>query len=52
MGDWLEHLKNELAANPGKPMKEVIEIAKVTIHQSPKSKILKNKGKKKKKQKS
>ena len=35
MSDWLTHLKKEIALNPGKPLKEVIEIARLTIHNKP-----------------
>ena len=28
MSDWLKFLQTQLAENPGKPLKEVIEIAK------------------------
>ena len=32
MSDWLNHIVYELDKNPGLPLKEVIDIAKVTIY--------------------
>ncbi len=32
MSDWLNHIVYELDKNPGLPLKEVINIAKVTIY--------------------
>jgi len=44
MSDWLKFLQTQLAENPGKPLKEVIEIAKINIKKKPQ----KNKKSKKK----
>ena len=35
MSDWLNFLQTQLAENPGKPLKEVIEIAKINIKKKP-----------------
>ena len=35
MSDWLKFLQTQLAENPGKPLKEVIEIAKINIKKKP-----------------
>ncbi len=35
MSDWLKFLQTQLAENPGKPLKEVIEIAKCNIKKKP-----------------
>tara|TARA_B100001758_G_C18096776_1_gene446293 strand:+ start:320 stop:475 length:156 start_codon:yes stop_codon:yes gene_type:complete len=35
MSDWLKFLQTQLAENPGKPLKEVIEIAKINIKEKP-----------------
>ena len=47
MSDWLKFLQTQLAENPGKPLKEVIEIAKIEIKKIPD----KNKSNRKKKSK-
>ena len=47
MSDWLKFLQTQLAENPGKPLKEVIEIAKIEIKKVP----CKNKSNRKKKSK-
>ena len=39
MSDWLKFLQTQLAENPGKPLKEVIEIAKIEIKKIPEKKI-------------
>tara|TARA_B100001093_G_scaffold371674_1_gene356650 strand:+ start:296 stop:451 length:156 start_codon:yes stop_codon:yes gene_type:complete len=36
MSDWFKFLQIQLAENPGKPLKEVIEIAKINIKKKPK----------------
>ena len=46
MSDWFKYLQIELEKNPGKPLKEVIEIAKINIKKLP---IKKSKKKSKKK---
>lgn len=49
MSDWLKFLQTQLAENPGKPLKEVIEIAKINIKKKPeKNKSKRNKNSKKK----
>ena len=47
MSDWLKFLQTQLTENPGKPLKEVIEIAKIEIKKIPE----KNKSNRKKKSK-
>ena len=31
MSDWIKYLQTQLKVNPGKPLKDVIEIAKINI---------------------
>ena len=38
MSEWLKFLQTQLAENPGKPLKEVIEIAKIEIQKIPEKK--------------
>ena len=45
MSDWLKFLQTQLTENPGIPLKEVIEIAKIEIKKIPE----KNKSNRKKK---
>ncbi len=46
MSDWIKYLRTQLEANPGKPLKDVIEIAKINIKKKPeKNKKSKRKGK-------
>ena len=47
MSDWLKFLQTQLTENIGKPLKEVIEIAKIEIKKVPD----KNKSNRKKKSK-
>ena len=46
MSDWIKYLQTQLKVNPGKPLKDVIEIAKINIKKKPeKNKKSKRKGK-------
>jgi len=46
MSDWIKYLRMQLEENPGKPLKDVIEIAKINIKKKPeKNKKSKRKGK-------
>ena len=49
MSDWLKFLQAQLAENPGKPLKEVIEIAKIEIKKVPEKRNKTNRKKKSKK---
>lgn len=35
MSDWIKYLQTQLKVNPGKPLKDVIEIAKINIKKKP-----------------
>ena len=38
MSDWIKYLRMQLEENPGKPLKDVIEIAKINIKKKPEKK--------------